>query len=608
MHAGHAAASDADSWHASPVPPGSRFRSTAEWAALKAEEEMELEEFRALERQIGCEPGDLRSSMRTSGSAQPHVVWSNGHTELEFDDQAEWDSASVSFARSTGTEGGTPSRSRATGLLRSSNPRASQATSHAEPAQATSTLMQQLFHQHHSSTSQPVADETGCLGPASAQQPRPAAEQERSAALEAEVQRFQQERAKVDKLKTQLEHAIGRMEQEKIAFERRKAEEVAAWEKEREVEAHRLKRDRRVLEKQSRAILKLPNRKERGEVEALEAVLEQERKSGKAKEARHKLTVERLRRQIVELQDKNTELREEVRWHEAQRLKQWEGKPQSASKSNADPGAGFASADGATTPAPQHGYARSQSTAAGSPFRPALPDWMRSHDGDAMQWASPDRPARSQDRALGSSIVGRRISPTPAFVSPGRAPPRSLAGANARVKSFAAASLVTAAAADPDVNREAGTDRPSDGVSSQAGSSTAKPIQEMRYPDGKVEHVYGSGRRSVTFANGTVKEQFPDGSSAIRFTNGDIKKMLKSGRVEYYYAEVDTWQTTHPDGIEVFYFPNGQTEAHHPGGMKEILFPDRVIRRVYPDGREQEAAAGQLSSAVKQPRPSAGSG
>ena len=38
------------------------------------------------------------------------------------------------------------------------------------------------------------------------------------------------------------------------------------------------------------------------QVEAVEAVLEQERKAGNAKDARHKLTVERLRQKLVELQ------------------------------------------------------------------------------------------------------------------------------------------------------------------------------------------------------------------------------------------------------------------------------------------------------------------
>ena len=37
-------------------------------------------------------------------------------------------------------------------------------------------------------------------------------------------------------------------------------------------------------------------------MEAVEAVLEQERKAGHAKDARHKLTVERLRQKLVELQ------------------------------------------------------------------------------------------------------------------------------------------------------------------------------------------------------------------------------------------------------------------------------------------------------------------
>lgn len=43
-------------------------------------------------------------------------------------------------------------------------------------------------------------------------------------------------------------------------------EDAAAWEAEKEAESQRLKRHERVLDKQSRALLKLPNRKERSEV------------------------------------------------------------------------------------------------------------------------------------------------------------------------------------------------------------------------------------------------------------------------------------------------------------------------------------------------------
>jgi hypothetical protein len=75
-----------------------------------------------------------------------------------------------------------------------------------------------------------------------------------------------------------------------------------AMEVEREREQERLRRERANLERQSRTLAKLPTRKERAEIEAMEAVVEQSRKEAKAKDSRHKLTVERLRRQIVSLQ------------------------------------------------------------------------------------------------------------------------------------------------------------------------------------------------------------------------------------------------------------------------------------------------------------------
>lgn len=71
---------------------------------------------------------------------------------------------------------------------------------------------------------------------------------------------------------------------------------------EHEKEQERLRRERCALERQSRTLAKLPTRKERSEIEAMEAVVEQSRKEARAKDSRHKLTVERLRRQIVSLQ------------------------------------------------------------------------------------------------------------------------------------------------------------------------------------------------------------------------------------------------------------------------------------------------------------------
>jgi hypothetical protein len=57
-----------------------------------------------------------------------------------------------------------------------------------------------------------------------------------------------------------------------------------------------------VLEQQIRTLLSLPSKKEKAEKEGLQAQMEKERADAKAAAARHRLTVERLRCQIKELQ------------------------------------------------------------------------------------------------------------------------------------------------------------------------------------------------------------------------------------------------------------------------------------------------------------------
>lgn len=80
------------------------------------------------------------------------------------------------------------------------------------------------------------------------------------------------------------------------------AEEHAALEAAREDASRRLARERRVLEKQSKALLKLPTKKERSAIEALEAQIAAEREEARGAAARHRLTVERLRCQVKSLQ------------------------------------------------------------------------------------------------------------------------------------------------------------------------------------------------------------------------------------------------------------------------------------------------------------------
>ena len=77
------------------------------------------------------------------------------------------------------------------------------------------------------------------------------------------------------------------------------ATEIARFEEHKQSELKRLQRERRVLERQAKAVMKLPDRKEREEVEGLKAELAALKKENLVKEARWKASVERLRKQLT---------------------------------------------------------------------------------------------------------------------------------------------------------------------------------------------------------------------------------------------------------------------------------------------------------------------
>ncbi|KAL4428852.1 hypothetical protein ABPG77_005290 [Micractinium sp. CCAP 211/92] len=159
--------------------------------------------------------------------------------------------------------------------------------------------------------------------------------------LQQEVVRLQEERARVARLRLELEGEAARMEAQQAAWEKRKVDEAARYESQRAEELRKLQRDRRVLEKQSRAILKMPTKQSKEEVAAVEALLAEERRTGRAREARHKLATERLRQQVAELQGRNDEMREQIRHLEQQRLEQqaWAASSRGTAPTAADPAA-----------------------------------------------------------------------------------------------------------------------------------------------------------------------------------------------------------------------------------------------------------------------------
>ena len=74
---------------------------------------------------------------------------------------------------------------------------------------------------------------------------------------------------------------------------------------------NKLKQDKRVLERQNKAMKNLPNRKEREDIEKLNKKVKQLEENLKIKEQRNKLTIERLKKQINEQKKRSDELKEE---------------------------------------------------------------------------------------------------------------------------------------------------------------------------------------------------------------------------------------------------------------------------------------------------------
>ncbi|KAK9792064.1 hypothetical protein WJX73_002496 [Symbiochloris irregularis] len=113
-------------------------------------------------------------------------------------------------------------------------------------------------------------------------------------------------------MREQLRLASQQLQHDRAAFEHTQAEERTQWEQKHKAEVRRLAREREMLDKQTSALARLPTANERRQVDALEAILAAERKAIQAKEAKHKLTLDRMKRQLTSLQAQVNELKEEA--------------------------------------------------------------------------------------------------------------------------------------------------------------------------------------------------------------------------------------------------------------------------------------------------------
>jgi centromere protein J len=135
--------------------------------------------------------------------------------------------------------------------------------------------------------------------------------------LEEEISRYKTEAAKLRSAKVTLEASMLALKEERQAFEARLAsadqEQAAKAAKDRE----RLKKERRVMERQVRAQLHMPNRKDRMEMEALQATIAKMKVTAQKKEGRWKVTERRMKDRIDTLGERVAELESSLKFSHA---------------------------------------------------------------------------------------------------------------------------------------------------------------------------------------------------------------------------------------------------------------------------------------------------
>eukprot|EP00946_MAST-07B_sp_MAST-7B-sp1_P002256 g2256.t1 len=135
--------------------------------------------------------------------------------------------------------------------------------------------------------------------------------------LEEEIARYKAETAKLRSTKVKLEVSMQKLKEERAAFEAR----VASADKDHAAKAakdrERLKKERRVMERQVRAQLHMPNRKDRMEMEALKATIAKMKVTAQKKEGRWKVTERRMQDRVDSLNERITELESSLKFSHA---------------------------------------------------------------------------------------------------------------------------------------------------------------------------------------------------------------------------------------------------------------------------------------------------
>jgi len=420
------------------------------------------------------------------------------------------------------------------------------------------------------------------------------------AAATAELARIQAERAKLCQLRGEMQASISAVEHEKATIAR-KAKEIAYQNrKEKDEEIRRLRMERLALQRQGRLLTAAPAaRAEKEKVAELQEALRNELSVKEAKEARYRLTIERIKKQLDEAHSRNAELADQVAALQRQQLEHLKAYPSSHHYNQRDTNvAAFFEREYTTTK--QHHNMPDQQQRNINQQRPPPPLLSTMISNNNKHTSSSSSTYKTLDRVQQQSTNSHSM--------------------------------------------EKSTNKPWNPVLTKTkGRTPAVPSSHHKYMPGSSSFQQHTNSNTNSMHQ---QQSLPNNNGHwTQYDNGDIKRYYTdTGITEYLYYAVECWQVTvplsspllldnedaatdhassfartyltnnnnsgHSDDecpcIEVYYFSQGQVQANYPDGSKEILMPGTTTLhyKVTLDGQKTAATIGEMSSLVRRPMPS----
>ncbi|KAM3144970.1 hypothetical protein pb186bvf_002975 [Paramecium bursaria] len=417
-------------------------------------------------------------------------------------------------------------------------------------------------------------------------------------ALNEKLQKVQAENDKVRKSKIKYDDQFRQLQREREEWEKQKINEKQELELFIEEEKKKILREKRVQERQIKTFQNVPNRKEREEFEQMKKQVLQLQEDIKAKDQKHKLNYDRMKKQYEDMVQRNQELQNEVKALELKIIEQKQGPAppgnpqvfQNKSNINQTKSAVIIKNPKETNQSAKKQQPIQQNIQSNVYKQSSSEEEDNSDDFDEDQENHDDY----EDIKLKSDKkINKNIKILP--IQQQQQQQQKQSQSQVQTKKYDLIELqeqeiqFSIRLINKIINEsEFSYDHNKFYMQyKKSRDQQSKVVNQNVGPDGKVQRVYANGKKEVIFHNGVKREVFPDGYTIVHFTNNDIKQTLPNGTIIYYFADAQTTQITVSNGPNVYRFANQQIEIHLQDGSKEIRFGDGTEKYISPSGEEE---------------------